>query len=186
MGTVILLSCVGAWFLLRLRGGIFLHPRASLRTYVDGTRASGGHPLRTLMLALAGTLGVGNITGVVLAVRTGGAGTVFWLVLSSVFGATLKYAESVITLTSRGNPHYLGIPRLLSERRLPAPRAPAYAVLTRALAVFMGWMLQSSAVAGAARPLGVSPAVAVAVLLILLVPAALCGVSRIERITEFV
>ncbi len=57
--------------------------------------------LRGLNLALAGTLGVGNILGVVNAVRIAGPGAVFWMVASSVIAASLKYAEGYLAVKTR-------------------------------------------------------------------------------------
>ncbi len=58
-------------------------------------------PLRALMMALAGTLGVGNITGVALAIATAGAGALFWMWVSAAFAMVLKYAEVVLALSFR-------------------------------------------------------------------------------------
>lgn len=55
--------------------------------------------LGTLTLALAGTLGVGNIFGVATAIIIGGAGSVFWLLVSSLFSAVIKYAEVSLSLS---------------------------------------------------------------------------------------
>ena len=53
---------------------------------------------KNLTLALAGTLGVGNIIGVAIGLSVGGAGSVFWLVLSAIPAAAIKYAESALAV----------------------------------------------------------------------------------------
>ncbi len=58
-------------------------------------------PLGAFCLALAGTLGVGNISGVAAAIASGGAGAIFWMWVSSVFCAILKYAETVLAVSYR-------------------------------------------------------------------------------------
>ena len=50
-------------------------------------------PLSALSLALAGTLGVGNITGVASALTAGGPGAVFWMWVGAVVVIPVKYAE---------------------------------------------------------------------------------------------
>ena len=40
---------------------------------------------RSLCLALAGTLGVGNIVGVAIGIIVGGAGSVFWIFISGFY-----------------------------------------------------------------------------------------------------
>ena len=53
-------------------------------------------PLRALSLALAGTLGVGNIVGVSAAIWWGGPGAVFWMWLYALLADSLKYSESLL------------------------------------------------------------------------------------------
>jgi AGCS family alanine or glycine:cation symporter len=55
----------------------------------------------SLMTALAGTIGTGNIVGVATAVASGGPGAVFWMWLTGVFGIATKYAEAVLSVRYR-------------------------------------------------------------------------------------
>lgn len=52
-----------------------------------------GGGFKSLFLALAGTLGIGNIVGVAGAIYYGGYGSVFWMCVSAIFAMSLKYAE---------------------------------------------------------------------------------------------
>ena len=63
--------------------------------------AGGDSPLRALCMALAGTLGVGNITGVALAISAGGSGAVFWMWVSALAAMILRYSEIVLALDTR-------------------------------------------------------------------------------------
>lgn len=58
-------------------------------------------PLGSLCLALAGTLGVGNISGVAAAIASGGAGAIFWMWICAIFCAVLKYSETVLAVKYR-------------------------------------------------------------------------------------
>lgn len=49
-----------------------------------------------LCLSLAATLGTGNITGVAISLSIGGAGALFWMVVSAFFGMATKYAEGLL------------------------------------------------------------------------------------------
>ena len=55
----------------------------------------------SLWLALGGTLGVGNITGVCAAIAVGGAGTVFWIWVCAILSSVIKYAETVLAVHFR-------------------------------------------------------------------------------------
>ncbi len=58
-------------------------------------------PFQAAASSLAGTIGVGNIAGVAVAVSLGGAGALFWMWIIAVFAAVLKYAEYVLSLRHR-------------------------------------------------------------------------------------
>ena len=51
-----------------------------------------------LAMALAATIGTGNIVGVATAVALGGPGAVFWCWLTGVFGIATKYAEGLLAV----------------------------------------------------------------------------------------
>jgi len=57
----------GLFFLLNLRGKPLTKPIFMIKTLVSGGKSS----LKSLCLALAGTLGVGNIVGVASAIANG-------------------------------------------------------------------------------------------------------------------
>ena len=88
----------GVFAALRLKFFMLLHPfrcvGVFLRSLSGGERRSA---LRALALSLAGTLGVGNITGVAVALFCGGAGAVFWLWVSVFFSMMIKFAEVTLS-----------------------------------------------------------------------------------------
>lgn len=51
--------------------------------------------------AISGTVGTGNIIGVVSAILTGGPGAVFWMWISAFFGMVTNYSENVLGLYFR-------------------------------------------------------------------------------------
>ena len=95
-----LMGC-GVWFLLYLRGGPLAHSRAIWRALTRRERSGGISPFRALTLALAGTLGVGNIVGVASAIAMGGAGAILWMWVSAAVAMILKYAEIVLAVRHR-------------------------------------------------------------------------------------
>src|SRR5574344_573368 len=58
-------------------------------------------PFKSLMLSLAGRLGVGSIAGVALAISTGGPGSLFWLLVVSFFTTTLSFSETILGIKYR-------------------------------------------------------------------------------------
>lgn len=58
-------------------------------------------PFEAFSAAISGTVGTGNIIGVVAAILTGGPGAVFWMWVSAFFGMVTNYAENVLGLYYR-------------------------------------------------------------------------------------
>jgi AGCS family alanine or glycine:cation symporter len=92
---------IGAlWFTLSLR---FVNLRG-FRHAVDCLRGRYTRPdergeishFQALSAALSGTVGLGNIAGVAVAVGTGGPGAVFWMVLAGFLGMSSKFAECTL------------------------------------------------------------------------------------------
>ena len=139
------------------------------------------------MLALAGTLGVGNIFGVSAGILIGGAGSVFWIFISSFFSMVIKYAETLLAYDScklKGGTAET-VRRIFP--RWGGALSLVYAILTVALALLMGGAMQSSALVDVAYSgLGLMPAISIFILLILLLPCLLFGVRKIEKITEII
>ncbi len=56
---------------------------------------------QALTAALSGTVGLGNIAGVAIAISMGGAGAVFWMVVIGVLGMTTKFCECTLGVKYR-------------------------------------------------------------------------------------
>ncbi len=60
---------------------------------------------QALMTSLSGTVGLGNIAGVAVAVSTGGPGAVFWMAMMGLFGMSAKFAEAALGVKYRHHPN---------------------------------------------------------------------------------
>ena len=56
---------------------------------------------KALCVALAATIGTGNIVGVATAVQVGGPGAIFWMWTAAFFGMATKYAEGLLAVKYR-------------------------------------------------------------------------------------
>ena len=56
---------------------------------------------QALMTALSGTVGLGNIAGVAVAVTMGGPGALVWMVIAGLLGMALKFAEATLGVKYR-------------------------------------------------------------------------------------
>ena len=181
----ILVTAVGAYLLFRLRFFFILHPIRTVRQFLSAAKERDAR--RSLILALAGTLGVGNIFGVAAGIMIGGAGSVFWLFISSIFSMIIKYSETLLVFdspTERGG-MASAVKGIFS--RTGGILSPLYAFLTVALALLMGAAMQSAAVIDVAqKTLHIEPLISAFILLILLLPCFFGNGKKIESVTEFV
>ena len=53
-------------------------------------------PKQALLMVLAGRIGVGSISGVALAIYTGGVGSIFWMWIAALFAVTNCFGETVL------------------------------------------------------------------------------------------
>jgi len=70
--------------------------------YADPKSSGEVSHFQALATALSGTVGIGNIGGVAVAVSVGGAGATFWLILAGFLGMSTKFVEC----TLGGGPMY--------------------------------------------------------------------------------
>ena len=59
---------------------------------------------QALSTSLSGTVGLGNIAGVAVAVSAGGPGAVFWMAVMGLFGMSAKFAEAALGVKYRAYP----------------------------------------------------------------------------------
>lgn len=69
--------------------------------YYDPKNPGEVTPFQALCTAISGTVGIGNIGGVAVAVTVGGAGATFWMILAGFLGMSTKFAESILGVRYR-------------------------------------------------------------------------------------
>ncbi len=191
-----MLFLCGGFFLIYLKGAPLCRPKRMWQALRAPAPSGGTSPMRALMLALAGTLGVGNIVGVANAIVLGGAGAVFWMWISALVAMILKYAEIVLAVSHRrkgkrgsffGGAYYY-IKDCFEGRgrfRLAAVLSVLFAALMIVDALSMGCVVQVSAVSHALSGVTGLPLWVGGVLLALLsLPILVRGRSGVSGLTE--
>ncbi len=69
--------------------------------YLDPKDAGEVTPFQALATALSGTVGLGNIAGVGVAVYLGGPGATFWMILAGLLGMATKFTECILGVRYR-------------------------------------------------------------------------------------
>jgi len=132
----------GPWLLILLLGGgaFFLvhsklaplrhlgHAISILRGRYDDPRDPGqiSHAA-ALSAALAGTVGMGNIAGVALAIHIAGPGAIFWMWLTALLGIATKFYTCTLAVMYRGRDdagELQGGPMYVIREALPAKFMP--------------------------------------------------------------
>ena len=70
-------------------------------TYDDPSDPGEVTHFQALTAAVSGTVGLGNIAGVAIAISIGGAGATFWMILAGLFGMTTKFVECTLGVKYR-------------------------------------------------------------------------------------
>jgi AGCS family alanine or glycine:cation symporter len=105
---VILLVGGGFFFMLHSRLRHFRYFRHSVDLlrgkFHDDSDSIGGDISHFLALAtaLAGTMGLGNITGVAVALTVGGPGAIFWMWVTAIVGISTKFYTATLSILYRG------------------------------------------------------------------------------------
>ena len=103
-------------FILLIGGGLFLvfyskfqpyrffgHAIAITRGKYDDKNAKGDvSSLQALSAAVAATVGLGNISGVAIAIHDGGPGVVFWIWITAIIGMCIKFYSCSLSIMYRG------------------------------------------------------------------------------------
>ena len=107
----------GPWLLwLLLGGGFYFLVRARFTPFrylghaidlLRGKYDNPDHPghishFSALSAALAGTIGMGNIAGVALAIKIGGPGAIFWMWMTAILGIATKFFTCTLAVMYRG------------------------------------------------------------------------------------
>ena len=67
---------------------------------VEGEEGEVSH-FQALTAALSGTVGLGNISGVAIAIAVGGPGATFWMIVAGLLGMSSKFAECTLGVKYR-------------------------------------------------------------------------------------
>ena len=100
---IILLVGTGIFLTIRLKLLQILRLPLALRLIFKAKNQGKGDvsSFKALCVALAATVGTGNIVGVATAVKVGGPGAIFWMWIAAFFGMATKYAEGLLAVKYR-------------------------------------------------------------------------------------
>lgn len=194
-GIPLLVLLVGTGILLTVRLRciqVTMLPHALKETFArpKSNEAGDVSHFEALMIALAATIGTGNIIGVATAISVGGPGALFWMWMTAAFGMATKYAEGVLAVKYRvvdENGEMAGGPMYYLERGLGQKWLGVMFALFGSIAAFgIGNMVQANAVAGNLKEtFGVAPWITGVVLTLFTALVILGGVKNIGTVSSW-
>ncbi len=189
---ITLLVGTGIYLTLRLKLlQVVRLPKALSLIFKAKNRGEGDvSSFKALCVALAATVGTGNIVGVATAVKIGGPGAIFWMWMAAFFGMATKYAEGLLAVKYRstdakgniaGGPMYY-IRQGMGEKYKPL--ATFFAAATILVAYFgIGTFPQVNAIVDSAEiSFGLSKVLTGAVLTILIAAITIGGLQSIAKV----
>ena len=69
--------------------------------YTDPSQPGEVTPFQALATALSGTVGIGNMGSVAVAISLGGPGATFWMITAGLLGMSTKFAECTLAVKFR-------------------------------------------------------------------------------------
>ncbi|MFD1510949.1 alanine/glycine:cation symporter family protein [Lacimonas salitolerans] len=163
--------------------------------YSDPNDAGEVSHFQALATALSGTVGLGNIAGVAVAVSIGGAGATFWMILAGLLGMATKFTECTLGVKYRneypdgtvsGGPMYY-LKKGFAERGLPLGgfMAVLFSVFCVLGALGGGNMFQSNQAASQVNAVtGIPTWVTGLILTVIVFIVIIGGIKSIARVTE--
>ncbi|MBO5652183.1 MAG: sodium:alanine symporter family protein [Selenomonas sp.] len=191
---ITLLVGTGIYLTLRLRLLQVVHlPKALALIFKAKNHGEGDvSSFKALCVALAATVGTGNIVGVATAVKIGGPGAIFWMWMAAFFGMATKYAEGLLAVKYRstdakgniaGGPMYY-IRQGMGEKYKPL--ATFFAAATILVAYFgIGTFPQVNAIVDSAEiSFGLSKVLTGFVLTVLIAAITIGGLQSIAKVAS--
>lgn len=173
----------------RLKAGFKLLFSKSSNTHTEAH--DGITPMQSLMTALSGTIGAGNIIGVASAILIGGPGAIFWMWMTALCGMATKYAEALMAIKYRTRSEdgfLIGGPMYYIKIGLPKKwlfLGVAYAGMMVIAGLATGHMVQANAISVVlSENFGVNNLVTAFVLSTIVFAVIIGGLQSIAKVAE--
>ncbi|MCH9632584.1 MAG: Amino-acid carrier protein AlsT [Chlamydiae bacterium] len=141
-----------------------------------------------LSAVLAGNLGTGNISGMAVALATGGPGSLIWMWLMASLGAIIKFAGCFLSLKYReknSSGEYVGGPMYYLSKGLELKKvATLFSIFAIIAAFTVGNLVQVNSIMLPLAKMGVSPILVIAFLVVGVGAVLLGGIQRLARVVS--
>jgi AGCS family alanine or glycine:cation symporter len=143
---------------------------------------------QALSAVIAGNLGTGNISGMAIALATGGPGALVWMWVMAFFGSTIQYASCVLGVKYRehnSDGEYVGGPMYYLKRGLGLKKiAIVFSFFTMIAALTVGNFAQINSIVLPLNSLGINPLICGIVMMVVVAAVTFGGIQRLARVAS--
>ncbi len=181
----------GFYLTFKLRFLQLTHLKKSFLCFTKNKSTDGNiSRFRAICSVLAGNLGTGNISGMAIAIATGGPGALIWMWIMVFFGSIIQFASCVLGVTYRTKTksgEYVGGPMYYLKQGLGYRKT---GILFAALAIFgaiaIGNLAQINSVILPLAKLGLNPFYCSLAIAAILGFTVIGGIQRISHFASFI
>ncbi len=183
---------LGMYFTIQLRGLQVSKLKLSFFNLLKKQRNAQGNisHFEAISTVLAGNFGTGNISGMAVAISTGGPGALVWMWIITFFASAIQYASCVLGVKYRQKNaagEYVGGPMYYLKNGLGLNRlAKAFCLLTLLAAITVGNFAQVNSMVLPLKNLGLHPIFCSIILAALLGLVLIGGIQRIGRFASII
>lgn len=183
----ILLVTMGLYFTFKLNF-VQVHLNKMIKSLTIKT-TKGIKPYKTLLMVLAGRIGVGSIAGIALSIYLGGIGTIFWIWITSFICASLSFVETILGIKYKEKDYgniYKGGPSYYIKKGLGSKRLGSlYAILVIISYIFGFLGVQANTITKSINEIySISPVIIGIILSLITFLTIFKGIEKISNITS--
>lgn len=182
----------GLYLTIRLRCVQISKLKLSFTSLLKDDGASQGNisHYQAISAVLAGNFGTGNISGMAVAIATGGPGALVWMWVMAFLGAAIQYTSCILGVKYRQqnqDGEYVGGPMYYLRDGLGYKKlAVLFAVLTVVGAITVGNFAQINSITLPLQKMGIDPLVCGLTMAVLVGLVILGGIERVARMASLV
>lgn len=183
---------IGFYLTIRLRFVQLTHLKKSLLCFIKSNADNDGNisRFRAVCSVLAGNLGTGNISGMAVALATGGPGALVWMWIMVFFGSVIQFVSCVLGVAYRKKTpsgEYVGGPMYYLKYGLGLKKTGIlFALLAIFGAITIGNFAQINSIVLPLGKLGLNPFYCSLVVAGALALTVLGGIQRISNLASYI
>lgn len=183
---------IGIYFSIKLRLVQIFKLKKSFASLTKSNKSEEGAISRfeAISAVLAGNFGTGNISGMAVAIATGGPGALVWMWIMAFFGTVIQYASCILGVAYRhktANSEYAGGPMYYLRDGLGYKKlASLFALFTLFGAITVGNFAQINSVVLPLQKMGFEPLYCGLVMAVLVGIVILGGIKRLAVFASYI